>query len=39
MLRKCLDVSKMRAMGVKAKIPLSQGIEEMISYYKKIKAE
>ncbi len=39
MLRKCLDVSKMRALGLAPKIKLSQGIDGMISEYYKFKNE
>jgi GDP-L-fucose synthase len=38
MLRKCLDVSKMTAMGYSPKISIDEGIKEMIDNYKKIKS-
>lgn len=37
MLRKCLDVSKMKSLGFKPKIPLETGIEEVIAAYLRIK--
>lgn len=35
MLRKCMDVEKMKNLGFEPKITLSQGIDEMISIYNK----
>lgn len=35
MLRKCMDVTKMKNLGFTPKIQLDQGIDEMINYYKK----
>ena len=37
MLRKCLDVSKMKALGFQPEISLSDGIDEMITIYKDLK--
>jgi GDP-L-fucose synthase len=37
MLRKCMDVSKMRALGFQPEISLSDGIDEMINIYKNLK--
>lgn len=37
MARKCLDVSKMRALGFAPNIKLSDGIDEMINIYKQLK--
>lgn len=37
MLRKCMDISKITALGFKPKIALDDGITQMISDYKKIK--
>jgi GDP-L-fucose synthase len=37
MLRKCLDTSKISDLGFVQKISLSDGVEEMIQLYKKIK--
>lgn len=37
MLRKCMDVSKMKSLGIKPKITLEQGIEQMITIYKQQK--
>lgn len=39
MLRKCMDVSKMEALGFSPKISLDQGVDQMIEIYKKIKQE
>lgn len=38
MLRKCLDVSKLKALGFEPSISLDAGIDEMITEYKKIKS-
>ena len=38
MMRKCLDVTRMKAMGFEPKISLEQGIEDMIKYYKQVKS-
>jgi GDP-L-fucose synthase len=35
MLRKCLDVTKMRSLNFNPTIPLDQGIDQMIEIYKK----
>ena len=37
MLRKCMDIGKMKDLGFKPKIPLVDGIDEMINIYRKIK--
>lgn len=37
MLKKCMDVSRMEALGFKPQISLQQGIEEMIEIYKTTK--
>ncbi|MGF2414590.1 MAG: GDP-L-fucose synthase family protein, partial [Ferruginibacter sp.] len=37
MLRKCMDVTKMKALGFEPSITLEQGIEEMIQIYKNLK--
>lgn len=37
MLRKCMDVSKMTALGYAPKISLDEGLQQMILDYKKIK--
>jgi GDP-L-fucose synthase len=37
MLKKCMDVSKLDALGFKPEITLSQGIDQMIEIYKTIK--
>jgi GDP-L-fucose synthase len=37
MLRKCMDVSKITALGFKPKIALQEGITQMISDYKQIR--
>lgn len=37
MLRKCLDVSKMEALGFRLKIALSDGVDRVICEYNKIK--
>jgi GDP-L-fucose synthase len=37
MLRKCMDVSRMKTLGFEPLISLEQGIEEMIQIYKSIK--
>ncbi|HKR04132.1 MAG TPA: GDP-L-fucose synthase [Bacteroidia bacterium] len=39
MLRKCMDVSKMKALGIQPEITLEKGVEQMISIYKKIKSQ
>lgn len=39
MMRKCLDVTRMKALGFEPTITLEQGINEMITYYKKKKYE
>lgn len=39
MLKKCMDVSKMAALGFNPKISLDQGVDQMIEIYKKIKQE
>jgi GDP-L-fucose synthase len=36
MLRKCLDVSKMKSLGFTPKISLDEGIARMIEYYRKL---
>lgn len=36
MLRKCMDVSRMEALGFTPKISLEQGVEEMINIYKNL---
>lgn len=37
MLRKCMDISRMKALGYFPEITLDQGIEEMITIYKQLK--
>jgi GDP-L-fucose synthase len=37
MLKKCMDVSRMKALGFEPSISLEQGIEQMISIYKNLK--
>jgi len=37
MLRKCMDVSRMKALGWQPKISLTQGIERMMSEYRQLK--
>lgn len=37
MLRKCMDVTRMKALGFEPSITLEQGIEEMIQIYKNLK--
>jgi GDP-L-fucose synthase len=37
MLRKCMDVSRMQALGFEPSISLDQGIEQMIQIYKNLK--
>ena len=37
MLRKCLDVSKMKAVGYIPKITLEEGVQKTIEEYKQIK--
>jgi GDP-L-fucose synthase len=37
MLRKCMDVSRMKDLGFEPQISLEQGVEEMIQIYKTIK--
>jgi GDP-L-fucose synthase len=37
MLKKCMDVSRMKALGFEPSIALTQGIEQMISIYKNLK--
>lgn len=37
MLRKCMDVSRMKALGFEPSISLDQGIEQMIQIYKNLK--
>jgi GDP-L-fucose synthase len=37
MLRKCMDVSRMKALGFEPSISLEQGIEQMIQIYKNLK--
>jgi GDP-L-fucose synthase len=37
MLKKCLDVSKMRAMNFNPRITLNEGIDQMINIYKQLK--
>jgi GDP-L-fucose synthase len=37
MLKKCMDVTKLNALGFKPKITLSEGIDQMITIYKTIK--
>lgn len=36
MLRKCMDVSKMKSLGIKPEITLEEGIEQMIGIYKQL---
>lgn len=38
MLRKCMDIGKMRSMGFEAKISLNEGINGVIDAYRKIKS-
>ena len=38
MIRKCLDVSKISALGFAPKISLEEGVSFMIQYYKRLKA-
>ena len=38
MLRKCMDVSRMRALGFETLIGLEQGIEQMVEIYKSAKS-
>ena len=37
MLRKCMDVTKMRSMGFEAKIDLETGLDDVIAEYQKLK--
>ncbi len=37
MLRKCMDVSRMKALGFEPTITLQQGVDQMISIYKNLK--
>jgi GDP-L-fucose synthase len=37
MLKKCMDVSRMEALGFKPEITLQAGIEQMIEIYKRLK--
>ncbi|HSV44110.1 MAG TPA: GDP-L-fucose synthase [Candidatus Bathyarchaeia archaeon] len=37
MLRKCMDVSRIKALGWQPKISLAQGIEQMVSEYRQLK--
>ena len=37
MLQKCMDVSRMKALGIQPEITLDQGVEQMISIYKNSK--
>ena len=37
MLKKCMDVSRMKALGFEPSIDLTQGIEQMIAIYKNLK--
>ena len=37
MMKKCLDVSKMKTLGFYPKITLEEGISQMIDIYKKTK--
>jgi GDP-L-fucose synthase len=37
MLRKCMDVSRMKVLGFEPHITLEQGVEQMIDIYKKLK--
>jgi GDP-L-fucose synthase len=37
MLRKCMDVTRMKALGFEPKITLSEGVDEMIEIYRNIK--
>lgn len=39
MMKKCMDVSKMLKLGYSPKVSLDDGIKNMISEYKKLKAE
>lgn len=38
MLKKCMDVSRMKALGFKPEISLQAGIEQMINIYRNLKA-
>ena len=37
MMRKCMDVTRMKAMGFTPQVSIKEGIEEMINYYNTIK--
>lgn len=39
MMKKCMDVSRMEALGFKPEISLEQGVEQMINIYKNIKTK
>lgn len=39
MLKKCMDVSRMKALGFAPEISLVQGVQQMINIYKNIKAK
>jgi GDP-L-fucose synthase len=39
MMKRCMDVSRMRALGFTPQIALSEGIDGMIGIYKKLKAQ
>ena len=39
MLKKCLDISKIRSLGYAPKITLNEGLDQMIAIYKGLKAE
>jgi GDP-L-fucose synthase len=39
MLRKCMDVTRMKNLGFKPKITLRDGIKQMLEIYKTLKLE
>ncbi len=39
MMKKCMDVSRLAALGFKARIGIDQGIQEMVEEYRRRKAE
>ena len=39
MLRKCLDVSRLRAMGFETAVTLERGIERTLDEYRALKAQ